>query len=967
MSDFSINVKLNGIDTAVSTIGELESALKATRAELKGVDIDSAAFEQLSEQARVLQREFKNSYKEATNFEQNLGQITESVGRLASTITSGFSIAMSAVSLFGGETKELSEEQVRAQEALTLALSASTIATNAARISEDIRNVGLGLQAGLVKLVTLLTGAQATATVGQTTATEGATVAQRILNATMAANPIGLVVAALATLVGAFIAFGGEAEKATGYVRDYNAEIDRTTKAVAAEIEKQKELRKLQGEIDESSAKGEAAKLKIRLDTQKKLGDLDQQALDNEKAANEQKLKNAKTQLDSQTIFVKIMMEKQKELTDSNIQGYLNDEQKATASLIKKKDQGLITEEQYYTQLIALRQKYFKSVEEGDQKDFDAKNNTLLDLLQAQKNLQAEQEILNAKRPAQETKIGNEITEADKALNKSRLDALKAYGDDSKKLDENRDNRLKESERAFEDFLADRTSLVYTSLEIEGNAYTVYNEDLLAGYDETLIKLEISRTRSREDAIESFKKEIDEFEKAQKARVDINNKRVISDKAIQAEVEKRNTAFYGRTNMDEGELFERQKNYADQITLVQEEKAVKIAQIDEVLKRELTFGDNDLSDSRKKLALDQINFEIDISNRKIALEKSSSLELIKVRQDLQTQQRVAELASITETINISRKSSLEGVQGTEDQKAKQRKDINAKADQDLLNAQTNFNLKVQEADKANSDELFNYRVQKLQEFVQIYSQFSSQISALLSSISESQRIDSENTLMQIRDDAANQTNAVTTEYNNQVLALQEKLKSGEISQAQYNTNIANLDKNLAAQTAATGKAQRARELEEKKKAFESDKKLKIAQAIMAGAMGALSAFTGAMQLGPIAGPIVGGILAALVVATTAIQVGNINKTKFDGGSPEAVTPVSTTVNTSAADTAATNMNQASGGGFTQFSSTLLNQGTGSTGGMGNGSGSGGGRVYVVESDITSAQRRVYVAESNATI
>jgi len=62
MSDFSINVKLNGVDTAVSTIGELEAALKATRAELKGVEIGGQAFESLSEQARVLQREFKDSF-----------------------------------------------------------------------------------------------------------------------------------------------------------------------------------------------------------------------------------------------------------------------------------------------------------------------------------------------------------------------------------------------------------------------------------------------------------------------------------------------------------------------------------------------------------------------------------------------------------------------------------------------------------------------------------------------------------------------------------------------------------------------------------------------------------------------------------------------------------------------------------------------------------------------------------------
>ena len=948
MSDFSINVKLNGVDTAVSTIGQLEAALKATRSELKGVDIDSAAFEQLSEQARVLQREFKNSYKEATNFEQNLGQITESVGRLASTITAGFSIAMSAVSLFGGETKDLSEQQIRAQQALTLALSATTIATNAARISEDIRNVGLGIQAGLVKLVTLLTGAQATATVGQTAATEGATVAQRILNATMAANPIGLVIAAVAALVTAFIAFGGESKKTTGYVRDYNAEIDRTTKAIGLEIDKQKELEKLKGEVLESSAKGEVAKLKIRLDTQKKLGDLDQESLDNEESGIQDKLKN---------------LDEYKNRYTFTLEKNLTDEESAAQALVIKRNLNLISQEDYFKELLKVREKFFESSKEGDQKDFDDRKNKILDLLEAQKKVDAEREILLAKRGsigldgirvigAEEKKTNDEILKANKDLNKSRVDELKKYNKDVEGLNENRVDDERQIQRSIEDAQNERLSLVK-------GADGVYREDLIKGFDETLKKIQVSRDRSVEDAKISFDKEIIAFRENEKSKVDSDGNRIISNKKIEAEIDKQKEIF-------KKDQLERQKTFNSEIEAVEKEKTATIIQIDEVLRTELTFGGNDLSDSRKKLALDQINFEIDISNRKIQLEKSTSIESIKIRQGLQAQQRAAELAATQEQINITRASALDGVIGTEDQKAEQRKRINAKSDQDLLNAQTNFNLKVQEADKASSDEIFNYRVKKLQEFTQLYSQFSSSISGLLSSISESQRVDSENTLMQIRDDAANQTNAVTTEYNNQVLALQAKFKSGEISQAQYNTSISNLDKNLAAQTAATGKAQRAKELEEKKKAFESDKKLKIAQAIMAGAMGALSAFTGAMQLGPIAGPIVGGILAALVVATTAIQVGTIKKTKFDGG-VEAVTPVATTVDTSSADASATNMNQASGGGFTQFSSTLLNQGTGSSTSLGGGSGTGGGRVYVVESDITSAQRRVSVAESNATI
>jgi hypothetical protein len=71
----------------------------------------------------------------------------------------------------------------------------------------------------------------------------------------------------------------------------------------------------------------------------------------------------------------------------------------------------------------------------------------------------------------------------------------------------------------------------------------------------------------------------------------------------------------------------------------------------------------------------------------------------------------------------------------------------------------------------------------------------------------------------------------------------------------------------------------------KKSAFETDKKYKIAQAVISTISGALSAFAGAMQLGPIAGPIVGALLAAAVVAMGAIQISQIESTKFEAGSP----------------------------------------------------------------------------------
>lgn len=104
--------------------------------------------------------------------------------------------------------------------------------------------------------------------------------------------------------------------------------------------------------------------------------------------------------------------------------------------------------------------------------------------------------------------------------------------------------------------------------------------------------------------------------------------------------------------------------------------------------------------------------------------------------------------------------------------------------------------------------------------------------------------------------------------------LDESLKGGIISQQEYEQQKYQLE------LAAFNKEEQIR-----KKAFEQDKKLKIAQATIATIQGALTAFTGAMQLGPIAGPIVGGILAAAVGVMGGINIAKIKNSKYQGGTP----------------------------------------------------------------------------------
>jgi hypothetical protein len=178
--------------------------------------------------------------------------------------------------------------------------------------------------------------------------------------------------------------------------------------------------------------------------------------------------------------------------------------------------------------------------------------------------------------------------------------------------------------------------------------------------------------------------------------------------------------------------------------------------------------------------------------------------------------------------------------------------------------------------------------------------------------------------------------------------LAREYNAGLISREQYDKGIKAADDQLKRQ-----------QLQAKKDAFEQDKKLRIAQAIIAGAQGAVSAFAGAMTIPPPAGPILGGILAGLVAALTAVQVAAISKQKFDAGG------TTVAVNTPTVSTeAATAVTQASSGGFTSFNQNVMGPPTGT--GTTTPFSAGGQKVYVLESDITSAQDRVRVLESNST-
>ena len=1033
MSTFQLNVKINGAEQTVKSIGEIEAALAATKDELKGLDIGSEAFEKLTVQARNLQGELKRSFEDATQFDASLGQITTSVSRLGSSVAAGFSLATSAISIFGSETEELTQAQVKAQQALAIAFSATTIATNAANLAADVKLVTDRLQLGITNLLTGAFGRETVAKAASAAATGTATVAQRALNIAMAANPVLLLVAALGALVGALVLFSSssaDSEQQTKRneqaLKDLNDEIDRGLELKREEITRERELINLKGRLLEADAKTESERLKIRQKTFEDLLETQRKELASIEAANLQKLvADQKFNVDFILQNALFRVQRERELQD-RIDTSLTEEDRFYARLKESYDKNEIDFVTLLERKLQFEKQYNK--QRGivlDDETIKA-NDELLKQINAVKKAQADRKQLEKTSAGELELIQKQITatekrEADQRLKdqrenlKKRKDELDAFNQDQINAIRKRNDELKKIERELQDFLIERISEGFTNivrglddtgqatLEVTRNIQTLNNvtallnqefsklpesfdtqdivdayaslsdeerkllenvitntEDIIKSYDERIVQLEFLAKRQKEDAEAAFNIEVENFRKTEAARVDANGKRIISDAQI-------NTAVAEQTEKFNAEQELRAQNFSIKIESITQQRADKVSEIEEILQGEIAFGDNSTADNKSRLLLEAIDEEILFSQRRIDNERRVNVELIRERQAAEAKKRAFLNQSLLEEARIELEQSLKSVQGTEEQKGRQRLALIKLYNDRVAKLNREFRDGEAAAEEQNQQEILDSQLERVNFYAQQIFAVLNQIVALASAIEEGNKIALENQLNDIRDSYQEQQNIVTETYNAELAALNQRYESGQISQQLYNDTVNGLNEQLASDTIELENEKRELELDLKEKAFNDEKKLKIASAIIAGLQGALQAFTTAFQLGPIAGPIVGGILSALVGATTAIQVANIKKTKFDRGAPSA-TPKLGTVSGGASGANAI-QNLASGGGLTQFNPDLVNNGGSGSGGSDSTDGSGNRtaqRVYVLESDITRTQNRVSVAESSAT-
>ena len=911
MANFSLNVSINGTDRVVTSVGEIEQALKDTRQALKEVAIGGEEFDRLSKQAQNLQREFKNSYKEATNFEMSLADLGESVTRLGSSVAAGFGVVTSTLQLFGVESEDLTEAQRRAQAGLTLALSATTLAANARRLSEDLKNVSeaLGLKITEEKIVateaeTVAETANTAATEGNTIATEAqaiatgeATVATRGFTAALLSNPLTALLVGLTAVIGALALFTNAEDKANTKANESNDILDEQLKKLKEQSEFRRSYANLKTELAKLDAKTEAERVKIDLEAakaEKEKTDVD--------IARQRLILNLKSQQISANIAIAKSLQTQAQ-AEANLSNYLLLD---TAGLKVK-----------------------VPVEPEDQKRLD----------EQQKKLAETQKQLND--------LTLKSLEAEKLVKQ----AEKAFTDFNTKTTTDRVKNFTDYNQALNDFL---TKLKSGNADIRREIQDALindlakEEDIVGTLIENVRRVQVERERAIQDATDTYNKDLENFRKSAKEK-GISNAKVKADEIkLQEQFNSEILLINNKFNQLE--------------TQAEKAKSDKIKEIDEILKTEIAFGDGNLYDSKKKAIADAAEFELktlqDTNERTKALgaislgifAKSEQEKLNIILSKANDEQRIR-LSKTTETLtkqknaelellNIQEQETLRNSQGTEEQKAAQKIAITEEYEQKRAEIEGKYRQEYLNAEVAAAEEIAQKRLDTANKVLQLVQQVSSSLN----------QINSEYEKLQA-DRQAGATNDIFDRAQTEIDEQKKLLDAKLINQEEYEAKLKDIQDKAAKEKLKSDE-------EFAKKAFQRQKALALSNAVVQIAQSILQA------LGSLPPPF-SYISAGISAAAGAVQLALIAKQQYRSQEQSTTGVTLPDIGGAAVETGAAAVTTSSAGGFTGFNQALV--GTPTTGAQFTSiAPTTNQRVFVVESDITNTQNKVKTIESNAT-
>jgi hypothetical protein len=1187
MAQFELNVKVNGIEQTVSTIGQLEQALADTNKQLQNVDKTSKDFGFLKNQAQNLERVLGAVSDDAAVLNKNLGDVNKTTKELNTTFTNttqaasttgqiletsldqattsstslrkelrqvvqelqllepgsarfqelsvragelrdtigdtndvvtalagnaterlgsaltgvvnigvtGLQGVVGAMKLFGVE----SESAKQALEKLQGLLFVTQAIQGFGGLSDSIAQITAGLNslttarsadlavqetstaadASEAATTTINTAAQAANTAGvnahagamvtDTVATEGATVATTGFTAALAANPIGLVVVGLTALISALFIFSDGQKTAKTNIDETNGAILEQSDILKQQTDDFIELYRTRKELEILQEKDSKKRAELEKELAAEVLGLQQDALEKQtesaQDANALLLDEFEKYRQAYTAQRQVLVREVAEYDEYGIfigksQEFRTETFKVGQGQLDDLRNRLATERAAISADVAAKK---ITQEEGRIKEEQATTRFYIDYLTKQK------QFLKQSSKSQDETLAQNLQTLITSFQKTRAALEKALQDQIKIQQEAEKKQLEEQQRAAEQAQRERQAALDKAREQYKRAYDEIKSQVKTRLDE----LNAIEKKFVDDLTKSkftTKLQEVEFEKEQEqekldAIIEFRKKDVQNSKVLGKEKQKLITQLETETKQAQDALdlfyFEKKKALIDEETKLREEQSAKLKQINDILQKELLFGDQNTADSRESLVLrerqlaqDQLDFDAKNNQDRIKfylnyltvrLEKQK--EILKLQEALEIEQLNAEntkkLGNFEELLTkefglteLDRQrrykaerdafdESLKNEEISEEEYLKKVSDLNLKYNQDKYSAekttlkkqlddnlitQEDFNKKSVALDtKANDDkasdasslyqtnvnnleesnvkqkeinqkfrneetsaekkaleDVQNYKLDKLDEISQAFGDISSVILGLFQSILDAQKATEDRRIQILKETNQQQEDVLNDRYNTELETAKASFDQGLINQEQYNKLTEKLAEDRTTAVNALNNKLNDETILGQKKLFKKEQNLKVAQAIVSGLQGAAQAFAGAFQLGPIAGPIVGAALAALVLATTGAQVAAIKKVKFDETSLSTNQPSSlgdagvSGSGGSVAQSALTSTGgftsftpQATGGGETTTTTTTGNSATFQ-------------KVYVLESDITSAQDRVRVLEDNST-
>jgi hypothetical protein len=921
----SVDKLSQSINNAGGTAASLKAQLRQVTNELNNLQPGSARFDELSAKAGQLRDQIQDTNAVIT---ATAGNVTENFGRaLGNTIqlgVAGFQGLMAAQTLFGVENEDLQKTLAQMGALLNLSQAIETFGG----LGDKLVEIKAGFtpiltQLGFMKTaqteVAVSTAAADAALVGEAVAADGAAVSTGFFATALNALPLVAIVTALGLLVAGLISYAsasGDAEK---------NEKKRIASLKAQREEEEKARKTIAGESAEyvgliSQLKATNEGSKEREDLIKKINTTYGTTLKNIK--DETKFQEQlNLEIANYIAYQKAKFELQK------------NEEKITLNLSKQeeiKKNIKNTEDQIAS--IKTRQKNLgqDSLESGT---LSAK------LQEAQKQLGVYQSQLSAAEKRLES-YGKVAVDVNDVISEVTNGGQK-YGSQTNDNTNNVETLTEETEK-YADLLDEVKNKIERELSVQQTSEKL-RADRLTGIDKEINSIEklygderqsiIDKAIQRELTLldERFKKEgkseEDYIKAAQGIRDNYQQYLLDSEKQLLTELE-----TYRQEDLDnvkqsytakEQIILESTKNIQTQSQLLQLqfEKSEAIRIIDESKKTE---------EEKNKAKLE-------------VREKYAQQEIDLLNKNLEEQKRIINL-QLQDVLNDESKTQAEKEQARADADQKIIKATQDTADQiNAINSNVEFPL-------TNEDKL-NKALEKINEYADGVIMAFNAISNAISAVNEAR--------------FAEEENAIEGRYEFEKQALENQLTEGVIAREQYDNSLKEIDQQREQET-----------LQLKKKEFDSNKKLNMANAAINGAQAILQALAST----PFPASLV---VAALVAAASAVQFGVISSQEFTaaGGGivpgigsgmvdtvPARLAPGETVINAQSSSMYPELLNSINmaGGGISLkpdmpatnsvnpevklFSDNKTNQPV---------------RAYVVETDVTDTQKRINRIKSSA--